>query len=71
MPVRIDGSYLAASDPHVHFGLGMENTAHDVRVRWPDGTVEAFGDFEGGRTFGLRKAANASFQTQRDAGEGT
>ena len=55
--VRTDGSYLAASDPHVHFGLGTEDKAHDVRVRWPDGTVEEFGDFEGGRTFGLRKAA--------------
>ena len=53
--VRTDGSYLAASDPRVHFGLGTENGVRDVRVRWPDGTVEAFGDFEGGRTFGLRK----------------
>ena len=53
--VRTDGSYLATSDPRVHFGLGTENGVRDVRVRWPDGTVEAFGDFEGGRTFGLRE----------------
>ena len=53
--VRTDGSYLAASDPRVHFGLGIEIGVRDVRVHWPDGTVEAFGDFEGGRTFGLRE----------------
>ena len=52
--VRADGSYLASSDPRVHFGLGTESQVLDVRVRWPGGAVEVFGDFNAGATFDLR-----------------
>jgi hypothetical protein len=31
------GSYLSASDPRVHFGLGSLNTVDKVEVRWPSG----------------------------------
>jgi len=31
------GSYLAAHDPRVHFGLGGEEGAVRVEVRWPSG----------------------------------
>jgi len=31
------GSYLSASDPRVHFGLGEIRTIDEVRVRWPVG----------------------------------
>jgi hypothetical protein len=31
------GSYLAASDPRVHFGLGEQAVVDAVEVRWPDG----------------------------------
>jgi hypothetical protein len=31
------GSYLAASDPRVHFGLGESGAVEEVRVRWPSG----------------------------------
>ena len=55
--VRADGSYLASSDPRVHFGLGDEAQVRDVNVRWPDGAVEAFGDFSAGATFDLRFGA--------------
>ena len=54
--VRADGSYLASSDPRVHFGLGTANAISDVRVHWPDGAVEAFGDFDGGQTFELMRS---------------
>ena len=36
-----DGSYLSASDPRVHFGLGVERSA-DVTVRWPDGHTDMY-----------------------------
>jgi len=43
--INAGGSYLSASDPRVHFGLG-EITAFDrIDVLWPDGSDEAF---EGG-----------------------
>ncbi len=41
-------SYLAASDPRVHVGLGAPEGVRRVRVRWVDGEVEAFGDFDAG-----------------------
>jgi len=33
------GSYLASSDPRLHFGLG-EATQATVEIRWPDGTLQ-------------------------------
>jgi hypothetical protein len=42
--VQTDGSYCAASDPRVLFGLGTESSSQTVRVRWPGGQVEEFRD---------------------------
>ena len=53
------GSYLAASDPRVHFGLGSETRMKDVVVRWPDGNRESFGDFDAGQWVDLRKGLGA------------
>ena len=54
--VQPEGSYLASSDPRVHFGLGQAGEARDVAVRWPGETeAEAFGDFAAGQTFELRQ----------------
>ena len=33
------GSYLASSDPRLHFGLG-EATQATVEIRWPDGALQ-------------------------------
>ncbi len=40
--VRAAGSYLAASDPRVHFGLGAVTRYDEMAVTWPDGTRETF-----------------------------
>jgi len=40
--VQTDGSYCAASDPRLVFGVGGETSAQTVRVRWPGGQVEEF-----------------------------
>ncbi|HJZ73557.1 MAG TPA: CRTAC1 family protein [Vicinamibacterales bacterium] len=53
--VRAAYSYLASNDPRVHVGLGQETAAHDVTVRWPDGTREAFGDLPADRIATLRR----------------
>jgi enediyne biosynthesis protein E4 len=38
--VRTDGSYLSASDPTLHFGLGQWQGPVTVRVEWPGGRAE-------------------------------
>ena len=34
------GSYLSASDPRVHFGLGNNLAALTIEIRWPSGLVQ-------------------------------
>ena len=56
--VQVASSYLAANEPHVHFGLGRlpaDAFVRDVRVRWPGGALEAFGDFPAGSVGVLRR----------------
>jgi hypothetical protein len=38
--VHTDGSYLAANDPRVHFGLGKDAAIESVGVIWPNGSRE-------------------------------
>jgi hypothetical protein len=38
--VRTDGSYLSASDPTLHFGLGEWRGPVTLRVEWPGGPTE-------------------------------
>ncbi len=49
-------SYLSSNDPRVHFGLGAAATAKDVRVRWPDGTEQVFGDLAAGQYHELKRS---------------
>ena len=35
--VHTDGSYLAASDPRMHIGLGKNEHIDEIEVMWPDG----------------------------------
>lgn len=38
------GSFLSASDPRVHIGLGAAKRVGKVRIRWPDGHEDVFKD---------------------------
>ena len=40
--VKTDGSYLAASDPRLHFGVGSSGDVSAILVHWPDGQRERF-----------------------------
>jgi len=40
--VKGDGSYLAANDSRVHFGLGKSADIDRVQIRWPAGHCEAW-----------------------------
>ena len=55
--VAPEGSYLAASDPRVHFGLAHETEIRDVTVRWVTGESESFGDFGAGHIYDIVRGA--------------
>jgi hypothetical protein len=40
--VRGDGSYLAANDPRVHFGLGKDTEVNRIQVYWLAGECESW-----------------------------
>ncbi len=37
---RANSSYLSASDPRLHYGLGSATRADRIVIRWPSGTVD-------------------------------
>lgn len=51
--VQPAASYLASSDPRVHFGVDDQTQIRDVVVTWPGGEREGFGNFEAGATYDL------------------
>ena len=53
--VQIASSYCSASEPVVHFGLGMSDAVNAARVTWLDGSEEEFGPFEGEGPHVLRR----------------
>lgn len=42
--VRSGSSYLSASDPRVHFGLGNQTRVDWVEVKWPSGNIQRHED---------------------------
>jgi predicted nucleotidyltransferase len=55
--VQPGGSYLASSDPRVHFGLGDADGIRSVSVHWTDGEDESFGDFPARQILELRRGS--------------
>jgi hypothetical protein len=53
--VRGDGSYLAANDPRVHFGLGKDTDVDRIQVYWLAGECEAWRQTVVDRTLNLRE----------------
>ena len=53
--VRTDGSYLSASSPRLHFGLGPSAAIDAVVVHWPDGQQERWTKIESDRVLELTR----------------
>jgi hypothetical protein len=58
--VRTDGSYLSASDPNVHYGLGSSAAPVSVVVQWPDGTRERWVNVAVDRVLTLQRGTGKS-----------
>jgi hypothetical protein len=54
-PINPGTSYQCSGDPRAHFGLGDAAQIEEIRVRWPDGSSEAFSGGESDRLVTLRK----------------
>ena len=55
--VRGDGSFLAANDPRVHFGLGKASEVDRIQVRWPAGGWEFWNQTMVDRIVALREGS--------------
>jgi len=49
------GSYLSASDPRVHFGLGRAKRVDRLTIRWPGGQVDTFKNLTADRYVTIRE----------------
>jgi enediyne biosynthesis protein E4 len=58
--VRTDGSYLSASDPRAHFGLGRDARVAGITVQWPDGVSERWTSEGVDRRVTLRRGTGQS-----------
>jgi hypothetical protein len=67
--VATDGSYGSARDPRVRFGLGQAGDAEGrmlgIRVWWPDGLAEDFGDLAPGRYHELLQGEGSPLGAER------
>lgn len=58
--IGTDGSYLSASDPRAHFGLGDSARLDRVVIEWPDGRREQWREPKAGREIVLRRGTGTS-----------
>jgi hypothetical protein len=54
--VLSQSSYLSASDPRLHFGLGPA-TAADIEIHWPLGLVEKYTALAAGQLVTIREGS--------------
>jgi hypothetical protein len=51
------GSYQAAGDPRLHFGLGDANRVESIEIRWPSGRVDRLGPLPADAGYLIREGA--------------
>ena len=63
--VSTAASYLSASDKRVHFGLGQDEVAESVEVRWPSGIVQKISKVRGDRILQIEEAEGETTHRSR------
>jgi hypothetical protein len=58
--VSTAGSYLSSNDKRAHFGLGADNTAKSIEVRWPSGIKQTLTDVKGDQVLRIDEPSAAS-----------
>jgi hypothetical protein len=62
--VTTSGSYLSASDPRAHFGLGNDPIATSIEIKWPSGIVQALDNVKGDQQVQIDEPAGSSAPTR-------
>lgn len=62
--IGTDGSYLSASDPRAHFGLGASSAIDRVVAEWPDGLHEQWSQIAIDRPLVLRRGTGKPVEPQ-------
>jgi hypothetical protein len=57
--VTTASGYLSSSDPRAHFGLGPDDVAQSVEIRWPSGIVQTLKDVHGDRIVQIDEPVNS------------
>jgi hypothetical protein len=55
--ISTSGSYLAAHDKRLHFGLGADRSARLIEIRWPSGVTQSWKDVAANQVFIARESA--------------
>ena len=58
--VTTSGSYLSASDPRVHFGLGIDPFATIIEITWPSGTIQKLANVKGDQQVRIDEPADST-----------
>jgi len=58
--VSTAGSYLSSNDKRAHFGLGEDDVAKTVEIRWPSGIRQVLHDVKGDRVLRVDEPAVSS-----------
>jgi hypothetical protein len=53
------GSYLSASDPRLHVGLGAATVADRIEIRWPSGTIDVLTDVPANRVIQVSEGSSS------------
>ena len=51
------GSYQAAGDPRLHFGLGDADRVESIEIRWPSGRIDRLGPLQANAGYLIREGA--------------
>jgi len=60
------GSYLSASDPRIHIGLGAAVRADRVEIRWPSGTVDVLKNVPANRLVPVREGSSPATDSAKE-----
>jgi enediyne biosynthesis protein E4 len=58
--VSTTGSYLSSSDKRAHFGLGADEEAKSIEIRWPSGILQTIRNIRGGQILQIDEPSSSA-----------